>query len=80
MVSFHSFGTYVLNILIAFDRMVNAAITGDPDETLSSVAFRKNRDKEPFGFMMNVINTLFWFQPHHCAQAYSDDRNRVLQA
>lgn len=72
-------GKYLLNVAVAFDRMMNAAQRGDPNETLSSVAYRKNRDGEPFGFMMHVINALFWFQPDHCHKAYLADRARVLQ-
>lgn len=69
---------YVLNILIAIDRVINAMLTGDPDETLSSVAYRKWRDKGPWGFMMHVVNGLFWFTPEHCRLAYIHDRDRRL--
>jgi hypothetical protein len=71
--------TYILNVLIGFDRFVNALIRGNPSETLSSVAFRKHRDKERFGFMFYVINTLFG-NPHHCEAAYTSDRNQKLAA
>lgn len=71
-------GKYVLNVAVAFDRMVNAAQTGDPNETLSSVAYRKHRDGERFGFMMHVIDAIFWFQPDHCRRAYFADRARIL--
>jgi hypothetical protein len=71
-------GNYFLNILIAFDRMVNTFIGGDPDETLSSVAYRKHRDGMRFGFMMSIINTLF-FNPNHCEHAYGFDRDRKLK-
>lgn len=71
-------GKYLLNILIAFDRMVNALINGDPDETLSSVAFRKNRDGTGWKFTMPFINHLF-FNSEHCKNAYDFDRNRHLK-
>lgn len=73
-----AFGTYCLNILVALDRAVNAAQRGDPNETLSSVAYRKCRDGERFGFMRAVIDKLFWFDPEHCWNAYLNDRKRVL--
>jgi hypothetical protein len=69
---------YLFNVLICLDYFCNAAILrGNPWETMSSVAFRKNRDKEPFGYMMYVINALA-FNKNHCAEAYTNDRNRVL--
>lgn len=71
-------GNYLLRVLKGLDRLGNALIGGNDRETLSSVAYRKWRDKEPFGFMMSLINTLFFFQPLHCAQAYFSDRNATL--
>jgi hypothetical protein len=71
-------GQYLLNILVAFDRMINAIISGDPDETLSSVAFRKNRDEGKWKFTKGFINKLF-FNPNHCNHAYDFDRNRKLK-
>lgn len=71
-------GEYVLNFLVALDCFCNAFfLRGCPQETMSSVAFRKHRDGQTFGFMMYVINALF-FNKNHCAEAYVDDRNRKL--
>lgn len=67
-------GNYLLRVAKALDRLLNAFIGGNDRETLSSVAYRKWRDAEPFGFMMLFINDLFFFQPHHCEVAYSNDR------
>lgn len=69
---------YFLNILIAFDRMINAIINGDPDETLSSVAYRENRDKTGYKWTMPFINWLFQNEDH-CKNAYSYDRDRQLK-
>lgn len=69
---------YIINVLVALDRVVNSAIGGNPAETLSSVAYRKWRDREPWGFMMHVVNGLFWFTPEHCRLAYLHDRERKL--
>lgn len=69
---------YFLNILIAFDRMINAFLNGDPDETLSSVAYRKNRDKTGYKWTMPFINWLF-HNENHCLNAYNDDRSRHLK-
>lgn len=69
---------YFLNILVAFDRMVNAFLSGDPDETLSSVAFRKNRDNTGFKWTQGFINWLF-ANEDHCENAYNFDRDRKLK-
>lgn len=70
-------GVYLVRVLVALDRLVNALIGGDPVETLSSVAYRKHRDGKRFGFLMYVINGLF-FSRTHCQDAYTADRNRKL--
>ena len=72
-------GDYILNVLVAIDRVVNAALRGDPDETLSSVAYRNARDGSPWGFWRKVIDGLFFWQPEHCKTAYDHDRKRVLK-
>lgn len=71
-------GNYLLRVLKAFDRLLNALIGGNDRETLSSVAYRKHRDKGRFGFMKAVIDELFSFQPNHCEVAYINDRQVTL--
>ena len=68
---------WLFRILVGFDRLVNAILGGDPVETLSSVAYRKHRDGSRFGFMMHVVNFIMMSR-HHCADAYTADRNRIL--
>ena len=65
---------FIYKNLIAFDRLCNALIGGDPDETMSSVAYRKHRDGRLFGFMQYVIDALA-FNRSHCAEAYANDRD-----
>lgn len=64
----------VLNFLICFDRGVNALLGGDPRETLSSVAYRINRDKGTYKWTKGFIETLFFWEPNHCYGAYLFDR------
>jgi hypothetical protein len=64
----------ILNFLIAFDRGVNALIGGDDRETLSSVAYRINRDSGNFKWTKKFIETLFFWEPDHCKNAYHYDR------
>lgn len=68
--------TYILNILIAFDQVLNAIIGGWPDETLSSYSHRMYVNKKPWGWLRNVINALFWWQPDHCLQSYNAETLR----
>lgn len=71
--------TYCWNVFRGFDRTLNAIIGGDPDETLSSVAYRKHRDGGRWKGCEAVINWLFsWQSDHHCLAAYNHDRVRKL--
>lgn len=63
----------VLNLLIALDQFLFCAITlggSDPDETMSSAAWRMEVDGKFFGFMRPLIDALFWFDPDHCLTSY----------
>ena len=41
---------YILRVLIAADQLVNALIGGNPDETLSSAAYRAEKEGRFWGF------------------------------
>lgn len=63
--------TYIEALLIAFDQLLNALLAGAPDETLSSRAYRADRDGKVFGRIFRpFIDTLFFWQPRHCFQSY----------
>jgi len=67
--------TRLLNILIAIDQLVYVLITlgkGQPDETLSSAAFRTERDGRILGRIFRpIIDTLFRpFEKNHCRNSY----------
>lgn len=69
---------YPLRLALAFDQLLNVAIcNGEPDETMSSAAWRMERDGRFWGFMRPVIDTLFWFQPQHCKRAYESELLRL---
>lgn len=62
---------YLLNVAIALDQLANALLLGSPDETLSSRAYRADRDGKVFGkFFRPVIDTIFFWQDRHCYQSY----------
>lgn len=73
-----SVGDYLFNVIIVIDLLANALIRGCPYETLSSVAYRKHRDKTAFKWTMGFVDKLFFWQDKHCETAYINDRQRVL--
>ena len=68
--------TYLLNILISFDQFVNVLFLGQPDETISSRAWRCKDVSSFWRFMRKFIDLLFFFQPQHCFKAYLAELNR----
>lgn len=72
---------YFLRLALAIDQLLNVLIcNGEPDETMSSVAWRMERDGRLWGFMRPVIDTLFWFQPNHCRCSYEAELLRQQYA
>lgn len=64
--------------LIALDQLLNTLICcGWADETMSSVAWRMEREGRPFGFMRRVIDALFWFDKNHCENSFLAERKRL---
>ena len=71
----------ILNILIAFDQLVYVLVTfgyGMPDETLSSAAWRTERDGRLGGKIFRpFIDWIFTIQPDHCHRAFQNERRRA---
>lgn len=60
-----------MQVLIALDQLLNALLFGFADETLSSRAYRADRDGKAFGqFFRPCIDTIFFWQDRHCYQSY----------
>ena len=68
--------TYLLNILISFDQLVNVLFLGQPDETISSRAWRCKDANFFWRVMHSLINKLFFFQKEHCFNAYMAELER----
>lgn len=69
---------YFLRLALAIDQLLNVLIcNGEPDETMSSAAYRMERDGRFWGFMRPVIDVLFWFQKDHCRKAYESELLRL---
>lgn len=62
---------YLKNILVSLDQLANTIIGGNPDETLSSRAY-KLREKGVY-WPSNIINGLFWWQKNHCKENVEKD-------
>ena len=68
---------WILNILIAFDQLVNAVFFGYPDETLSARSWREQRCWAIF-----VIDRLFFWDVdedgtlNHCESSYWHEMQR----
>lgn len=59
-------------VLIAFDQLVNTLIGGMADETLSAAAWRWQMEgKRRWAY--RLIDTLFFFEPNHCQQAWRSE-------
>ena len=66
---------YVKNILIAIDQLANAICRGAPDETLSSRAYRLDKERGR-KWPRVLIDTLLWFDKDHCYQSYISEIER----
>lgn len=60
-------------ILIAVDQLFNAIFNGWPDETLSSRAWRWEKNGKR-SWPRRLIDTLFFFDPDHCRESYESER------
>lgn len=72
---------YLINILIAIDQLATTLVGGFPDETLSSYAYRLDRQGKPGGKIFRpFIDWLFSWQDYpdgHCKASYDEERFRL---
>lgn len=70
---------WLYQVLIALDQFVNAVFAGWADETLSSRAYRTERDGKLWGRIWRpIIDVLFiWQVSDHCRRAYIKERERI---
>ena len=61
---------YIINLLVAFDQSINVLFSGQPDETISSRAWRCKDANSFWGFMKKLIDTLFFWQKDHCYHSF----------
>ncbi|WP_406022526.1 hypothetical protein [Succinivibrio sp.] len=68
-----NFWKYLINILIAFDQLVNTLFGGSCDETISALCYRKSQQKGHYfykilKFILDIC--LSPIKQNHCEQAY----------
>lgn len=70
---------YIIRVLLAIDQLLNVVLcNGAPDETMSAASYRMHRDGRFWGFLMPVIDLMFFWQgPNHCFNAYLKELSRT---
>ena len=66
----------LLQVAIAFDQQINTLLGGYADETLSSRAWRCQNKSKFWRIARSVIDSIFFWQPKHCSQAYLAEKLR----
>ena len=66
---------YVKNVLIGADQLLNAILCGSCDESLSSRAYRLDKERGR-KWPRLLIDALLWFDKDHCHQAYLSEIER----
>lgn len=75
---------WLYQLFIACDQLLNVLITpfhggAYADETMSSRAYRMDRDGKPWGRLLRpAVDLLFrWQTKEHCRLAYEKERKRI---
>lgn len=66
----------IMQIIIAFDQLINTILGGMADETISSRAHRNRYKNWRWRFMRRLIDGLFFWQKDHCHQSYLAELDR----
>ncbi len=70
---------WLLQILLAFDQLLNTVLGGWSDETISARAWRQHRTSRRWAVARAVIDGAFRLigQRNHCQDAYISERDRM---
>lgn len=68
---------YLLQVLIAFDQLVNALAGGWADETISARSYRMQGASKKWKVIKVLIDTLFFFDKDHCHASYLSEQKRL---
>lgn len=61
---------YLRQSWLAADQLLNALLGGMADETISSRCWRC-RDRQPYAFLVRLINAVVFWQNNHCRGAHA---------
>lgn len=64
---------YFWNILIAIDQLANAILGGDPDETISSRAGKKQETQKWAKLLCYLLNKI---DTDHCSKSIEEDEGK----
>ena len=64
------FCKYVWNILISIDQLINTLLGGDPDETISSRAGKREKEQAWAKYLCKFLN---WVDTDHCTKTIEKD-------
>lgn len=68
----------MIQVAIAIDQLANTLLGGDADETLSARAHRMRvKGHRYWGWTAAFIDTLFFWDKHHCLKAYQSEQARL---
>ena len=64
---------YLIRLLDSISQTLNVALlNGDANESISGRAYREN-----WSATVKIIDSVFWFDPDHCRNAYLSDLARA---
>jgi hypothetical protein len=69
----------LLNFLVALDQFLFCLITlghSNPDETISSAAWRWENTGHWMGWIRPVIDAIFFFDKYHCRKSWEAEQYR----
>lgn len=64
---------YFWNILVSLDQFANTVLGGDPDETISSRAGKRQRKGKLAYWLCRALN---WIDSSHCDKAIEPDEGK----
>ena len=67
---------YLIEVVYSLDQTISAILGGYGDETFSARCHRLETKNQIFRIMRPVVDTLFFFQPMHCYNAYLNEKSR----
>ncbi len=65
--------SYLFNVALAVDQLLNALLGGYADESLSARAYRR-RSEPLWGLLVRLLDRMFFWHATHCESAYRAEK------